>query len=209
MNKTKKRIISLLLCFVLGCTTVFAAGDSFDSSVDPLVSLSYINEILVPDLENQIKEARIIAESNSEKASKEDLERVADNINNLEEKLKVLEATVKAIQKSLEDDAEKPLSAAYSIVYLKYGQKIFSQRYSFEVILRTGEAEVISSYSYEQGSEYAQGVADITAGVDIQNGGAISKNHLLVVPSGGDGRGILVTSEDAYLLVRGEYYIVN
>ena len=209
MNRNKKRIVSLLLCLVLGCTAVFAAGDSFDSSVDPLVSLSYINEILVPDLENQIKEARLIAETNSEKASKEDVERVAENINKLEEKLKVLEATVKAIQKSLEDDAEKPLSAAYNVVYLKYGQKIYSQRYSFEVILRTGEAEVISSYSYEQGSEYAQGVADVTAGVDIQNGGAISKNHLLVVPSGGDGRGILITSEDAYLLVRGEYYIVN
>ena len=130
MNRNKKRIVSLLLCLVLGCTAVFAAGDSFDSSVDPLVSLSYINEILVPDLENQIKEARLIAETNSEKASKEDVERVAENINKLEEKLKVLEATVKAIQKSLEDEAEKPLSAAYNVVYLKYGQKIYSQRYS-------------------------------------------------------------------------------
>ena len=70
-------------------------------------------------------------------------------------------------------------------------------------------AEVVSPFSYENGSEYVQGVADITAGVDLTDGTNIEKNHMLVVPSGGDGRGILVTSEDAYILVRGEYYIVD
>ena len=109
----------------------------------------------------------------------------------------------------MEDEENKPMSAAYDIVHMTYGQKLFSQKNSFEIILRTGEAEVVSPFSYENGSEYVQGVADITAGVDLTDGTNIEKNHMLVVPSGGDGRGILVTSEDAYILVRGEYYIVD
>ena len=53
------------------------------------------------------------------------------------------------------------------------------------------------------------GIADITSGTDVTDGSAIEKNHMIVIPTGGDGRGILVTSEEAYILVRGEYYIVE
>ena len=209
MRQMKKIIVPLFLCAVLGCTTIFAAGDSFDSSVDPLISLSYINEVVIPDLEAQIQEAKTIAEANSNKASKSELQAVADRVSSLEKKMSNIQASVSSIIAAMEDEENKPMSAAYDIVHMTYGQKLFSQKNSFEIILRTGEAEVVSPFSYENGSEYVQGVADITAGVDLTDGTNIEKNHMLVVPSGGDGRGILVTSEDAYILVRGEYYIVD
>ena len=209
MAKYKRIIVLALLCCLLGGTAVFAASDSFDSSVDPLVSLSYINEIVIPDLNAQIAEAKAIAEANSDKASKSELQSVADRVSSLEKKMANVQSSVSSILESLADEENKPLSAAYSVVYMKYGQKLFSQKHSFEIILRTGEAEVISPFSYDNGSEHVMGIADITSGKDVPDGSSIEKNHMLVVPSGGDGRGILVTSEDAYILVRGEYYIVE
>ncbi len=211
MKKIKKYLIPLLFCAVLCVTAVFAAGDSFDSSTDPIVSLSYINEVVIPDLEAQIEEAMVIAEANSNKASKSELQAVADRVSSLEKQLSNINAAVASILASLESEDNKPMSAAYETVRLTYGQKIFSQKNSFEVILRTGEAEVISPFSYgtDEEVEYEQGIADITAGVDLGDGTAVDKNHMLVIPTGGDGRGLLVTSEYAYILVRGEYYIVE
>ncbi len=210
MNKMKKYFVPVLFCAVLCATAVFAAGDSFDSSTDPIVSLSYINEVVIPDLEAQIEEAMTVAEANSNKASKSELQAVADRVSSLEKQLSNINASVSAIIASLEDEENKPMSAAYDTVRLTYGQKLFSQKNSLDVILRTGTAEVISPFSYGQGEdvEFEQGIADITAGVDLGDGVAIDKNHMLVIPSG-DGRGILVTGEYAYFLVRGEYSIVE
>ena len=209
MTKFKKIIsISLLVC-LLGSTAVFAASDSFDSSTDPLVSLSYINEILLPDLSAQIAEAKAIAEANSDKASKSEVQAVANRVSSLEQKMASVQSSVSSILESLADEDNKPMSAAYSIVHMKYGEKLFSKKHSFEIILRTGEAQVISPFTFENGSEYVQGIADVTSGKDVADGESIERNHMLVVPSGGDGRGLLVTSEEAYILVRGEYYSVK
>ena len=165
---------------------------------------------LIPEIEAQILEAKAIAEANSNKASKSELQAVADRVTALEKKMANITDAVESILKTLKDNENnKPMSAAYDTVRMTYGQKLFSQENSFEIILRVGEAEVISPFTYENGSEYVQGIADITAGVDVTDGSAIEKNHMLVVPCGGDGRGILCTSEYAYILVRGEYYIVD
>ena len=43
-----------------------------------------------------------------------------------------------------------------------------------------------------------------------KNGDNVSFNHALIIPRGGDGRGIKITSTyGAYVMVRGEYEIVN
>ncbi|HPU17585.1 MAG TPA: hypothetical protein PLZ27_02825, partial [Bacillota bacterium] len=52
-----------------------------------------------------------------------------------------------------------------------------------------------------------QGISDNTLGTDLLNGTAIALNHLLLIPRGGDGRGIKITSTGAFVMVRGEYTI--
>ncbi len=210
MKKIRKYIVPVLLCAILCATAVFAAGDSFDSSTDPVVSLSYINEVVIPDLSEQIKEAKAIAEANYNKASKSELQAVADRVSSLEKQLSNINASVASIISSLESEENKPMSAAYDTVRLTYGQKLFSVKSSADIILRTGTAEVISPFVYgtEDEVEYEQGIADITAGIDLGDGVAVDKNHMLVIPAA-DGRGLLVTSEYAYFLVRGEYNIVE
>ena len=203
MAKLKKYAVSFLLCTLLCGTTVFATSDSFDSSTDPLVSLSYINEIVIPDLSAQIQEAKNLAQNFAEKADKSALEAANERIKKLEKELETIKETVASFQTTLNK------STSYEVLHLKYGQKVISKEYSLEIILRTGDVEVISPFTNENGGEYVQGIADLTLGEDIKDGTKIEANHLIVVPKGGDGRGIIVTGQEAYILVRGAYEIVE
>lgn len=66
---------------------------------------------------------------------------------------------------------------------------------STEIILRGGNATAIAGAS--------GGVSDLTGGVDLATGTAVSKNHLLVIPAD-DGRGIRCT-DTCYVMVKGDY----
>ena len=95
-------------------------------------------------------------------------------------------------------DTEAPANSAmpitdYDVVYLTKGQTIVG---SSEFILRSGSA--IST------CPGINGITDITDGVDLTDGMEIPWNHLLLVPRD-DGRGITVTSVEAYIMARGQY----
>ena len=99
-------------------------------------------------------------------------------------------------------ETEAPANSAmpitdYDVVYLTKGQTIVG---SSEFILRSGSA--IST------CPGINGVTDITDGVDLTDGMEIPWNHLLLVPRD-DGRGITVTSVEAYIMARGQYTILD
>ena len=66
---------------------------------------------------------------------------------------------------------------------------------STEIILRSGTATAIAGAS--------GGVSDLTEGVDLSTGTAVTKNHLLVIPVD-DGRGIQCTST-CYVMIKGDH----
>lgn len=68
---------------------------------------------------------------------------------------------------------------------------------SAEIILRQGQAKAVASS--------AGGLSDVTEGVDIQTGGNIPANHLLIVPRD-DGRGLKATNS-VKILIKGTYTI--
>lgn len=81
-------------------------------------------------------------------------------------------------------------------VSVKAGHKIIGGA-GTEFILRTGQATAVGSAN--------GGLSDVTGGKDIQTGGVVAYNHLLIMPMD-DGRGLKIT-KDAYVLVRGSYTI--
>lgn len=89
-------------------------------------------------------------------------------------------------------------SSTYAPVEVGKGQIVLGGE-GTEFILRTGSIVCYSTSS--------SGLADITAGKDLIDGAAVMKNHLLVVPRN-DGRGVKAT-QDAWLMIRGEYHILN
>lgn len=146
-----------------------ATGDAptVDTGSDPLVTLSYVNEILKPQLTSEI-----LTQVNA-----------------------MLQSSVPA------SDSQ----GDYEVVYLTAGQTLLASE-AIELVLRSGEgtAVVQSQANISNGV----GLSDLTAGAEITNGINVPRNHYIIIPRA-DGRGIRITSGDAYLMVRGEYEVVN
>ncbi|SNS09488.1 hypothetical protein SAMN05446037_100435 [Anaerovirgula multivorans] len=83
------------------------------------------------------------------------------------------------------------------IVSLKTGEKLIADE-GAEIILRGGSAVAIDSPS--------GGLANVTAGRDIQKNQTILPNNLHIVPKS-DGRGVRALDDHVILMVRGSYRV--
>ncbi len=91
----------------------------------------------------------------------------------------------------------KPANVEYEVLRLTKGQTITG---CIEIVLRSGKAT-----AHCPG---ANGLSDLTGGADLMDKTAITTNHMLLIPRD-DGRGITVTSNEAYVMVRGTYQIIE
>ena len=176
---------------VTGADASSAAAGSAD---DPIVTLSYINKVFKPQIEQSLEK---IAEQKATQI--------------INEKLKDFKPSVTA-ETPPAVSAEPPVynyntyimsegaSASYVVLELTKGQKLRVQSGSLELILRPGGTAVVVSDSK------TQGIADLTTGDELLNGKSLPINHSLLIPRN-DGRGISVTSVIAYVMVRGDYEI--
>ncbi len=108
-----------------------------------------------------------------------------------------------------DDDTEKneeaeentpSVNTGYEVVELSEGQKLTSANGTVELIVRPGSsAKVVSDIS-------DNGLSDISEMKEVLNGEQVGINHALIIPRN-DGRGIVITSDKAYVLVRGDYKI--
>jgi len=176
----KIRIAMFISVSIIVCAvTVWAAA--YDSAEDPLVTLSYITNVFKPQIDTSI--------STSEEGLKHEISELKKTV----EEMKSASAAVLSGVPSATPE--------YEVLYLAMGEKILAEE-QCEIILRAGAAVVVSPFA-------DQGIADITDGADLLANASIIKNHCLLVPRGGDGRGVAVTSDTAYIMVRGKYYIVK
>lgn len=195
--KNKKILFTLatLILAVFVSSVIISTNADYSATNDPLVTLSYINETLIPQLEKQITE-NVLATLNSEKESSEETPSTD-----------VQEPTPETPEEPTEEIPPTPTvdlnGLKYIVVHLTNGQKLLSAGESteaLEIILRSGNAQVISPFEN-------QGVADLTASLELLDGDSLVKNNYTIIPRGSDGRGILVTSQEAYFLVRGVYSV--
>lgn len=87
-------------------------------------------------------------------------------------------------------------AVSYTPVQLAAGQTLIGGE-GTEIILRSGIATAIDNG--------ANGVSDITAGVDLMTGADVGLNHLLLIPRN-DGRGIAAVTE-IWVMIRGSYTV--
>lgn len=212
MKKNKIRVsVILALIMALGmCVSVFAAN-GYDSTVDPLVTLSYLNDVFMPQMYEQMQ---ALAQGGSVGGSAgntdSSLTAINDDIQSLQARIAALEAQASA-NGSSENSGNSQGSTAitadttFKAIEVKKGQTIYAVGGSCELVLRSGSARIVSPFT----GDNAQGLADFTGGKDLQNGENVPSNHLLLIPRGDDGRGITVTSSSAWIMVRGEYKIGN
>ena len=169
MNKKK---FAVLLGIVAGTILTFTAvvSTSAYTDTDPLVTLSYLEQIFKPSVKQEIiEEVSIEASANAG---------IGVNI----------------------DASANPASPSYTLVELVMGQTITADSIC-EFIVRPG-SRVVAVSPFE-----GQGIADITNGIEVLNGEQIKVNAYCLIPRGGDGRGLTVIGEKAYIMIRGDYTI--
>lgn len=188
----KFRLIALAAAFsiAVSATPFLVYGDEavYDPESDPLISLSYIEEILIPKYDEKLEEL----------TNKYDelLEAANTKITELENKNAELVEKLASIETATPDGA----LGQYEVVHVKKGAKILAKS-PCEIILRSGSAIIVSIT--------ANGVNNMTNGDELMNAVDVPLYHALLVPRGNDGRGIQITSGESYVMVRGEYEIVE
>lgn len=186
-----KKITVVILAVLLTVSVIaalFSVSAEYSDS-DPLVTLSYINETVIPKITEDVKNAvlAIVDEKYAPKAEEPETPEVPETPE---------EPAVS------ENDLE---SLKYAVVFLSKGQKLMAtgaETSSLEVILRAGNVVAVSPFN-------DQGIADLTSSKELYNNDPLVKNNYCIIPRGSDGRGIFAENGDAYILVRGEYEIVQ
>ena len=179
--KRKFKWLVAVLCvtalITVGAVALAAVGDSGD----PLVTLSYLNEIFAPSLRTQVDEAV--------RANEESLKGELDAaIQDWDERLK-------SEDKGETNETEGPTSD-FQVITITKGQKIVG-KIGCEFLLRVGPAVCRSSGT--------TGLIDCTDASIISDGDSLVKNHLYMVTI--NTRTVEATAATVKILVRGDYTI--
>lgn len=189
MKKFRYMALAAALSLSMCTLPMLVHGDEklYDPENDPLVSLSYIDEVVKPEYEAKIKElSDIITE-------------LTDTVIALDEKLAAANEKIAAISGENPEVTENA-SSLYEVVRLDKGAKLLAKS-PCEIILRSGTAIAVSMIE--------NGLNNITDGSELLNAAEIPLYNCLLVPRGDDGRGIQITSIEAYVMVRGDYEVVE
>jgi len=175
---TRKSTAVILSLLVVGGAVKVAATQG--SQTDPLVTLSYLTQVLTPSIITQV-DAKVL------ESRQVYLDKLSASITGYTTQMEELLG-------GLADNAGQT-SAAFSVVDLAQGQKLIGA-VGCEIMLRVGTANCVSPAS--------PGLIDSTDGTTLENGKPMVKNHLYIFTV--SDRNITATSA-VKLLVRGTYTI--
>ena len=175
MRNYKKKIAAAAAGTLLLVTVAYAA--TAGSKDDPLVTLSYLNNVFAPKLESSAKDAAT-AQKNQ----------MTQQMNNS------LADWERRVNEQLANGGQG--SAEFSTLTLSKGQSLVCG-VGTEVLLRSGGMTCTGSD--------ANGLTDTTAGATLAGGKGLTANHLYMV-SGGS-RTLSATANGTVVLVRGSYSV--
>lgn len=178
------RLFTLLLAGFTALSITVAATGTAGSSADPLVTLSYLKEVFLPELLDRVDEQLVERE---ETLSDTLNEQVEDDIKRLEKKYGA---------QSSSEGASAGTVDSFTVVTLTSGETLYGA-IGCEVLLRVGSATVVSPSS--------PGLIDLTAATTLDSGKALVKNHLYMMTI--DERGVTATAATTKVLVRGTYEV--
>jgi len=201
MKKEKKLKIAAILAAVAvaASVTVYAA---YDSTKDPIVSLSYLEEVFGPSIEESLKESIDEAVGG---LKDQILGEIGDGVDgNLSDTVTELKAQIDALESNMNETVSAlqeqidALTNVYEVVELSKNKRIIADA-SCEIIVISGSVTV-------RCSDTESGLVDCTDGVILYDGQSAPLYHKLLVPENGDGRGVIANGT-AQILVKGGYRI--
>jgi len=184
--KNKRRfaiILSILVGTLLSVIAIFSV--SAYNEDDPVITLSYLYEVAFPAFKQDILEA--IGKAPDDDSQSQNVEIPAVSITDEE-------------PESVDSNETTVQNQSYTLLELEKGQTVLADSIC-EFISRPGSSiTVVSPFE-------TQGIADITNGQELYDGMEVPINAYCIIPRGSDGRGFTVTSQKAYIMIRGEYTI--
>lgn len=183
-SRALTRLLTLLLASLTILTITVAATGTAGSSSNPLVTLSYLNEVFLPELLTRAEEK---LDARAETASQELSAQVDADIARLEEKYGT---------PAPDEGAAADTVDSFVVVTMTSGQVLYGE-IGCEVMLRVGSAVAVSPSS--------PGLIDSTDASILESGKSLVKNHLYMMTIGE--RGVKATAATTKVLVRGTYEI--
>jgi len=165
----------LALTILCGGVAVAAGGDEND----PLITLSYLEEIFLPQVTEQVKEDTAPLQEKLEETFTQQIDTYK-----------------KELEEVVSSSAGDSGSASFVLVDMTKGQ-VMSLDLGAEVMLRVGNARVDSGVN--------PALIDISTGGTLNKGSSLTKNHLYMASM--VDRTITATADSVKLLVRGGYTI--
>ena len=176
------------LVIALTVTGIAAAAANYGSAEDPLVTASYINDVVRPEISEQIEDA--LQEKETELLGQIDRKLENSGVSaDLSDDL-IDQIAARAAQKVSAGSGE-----SWQVIKVPSG-KTLTGRVGCQVMLRIGGASCVSSGS--------TGLIDMSDGSVLGSGGVLKTNHLYMVTI--DGRGFKAVG-DATVLIKGSYSI--
>ena len=163
MRKSRTRRI-LAAVLAVGAAAVFL-GASQGTQTDPLVTMSYINEVTAPQI----------------------LSDVDDRLDQREQALvDRLDASIARYERDMEQklSGTAGTSSAFTVVNVAAGRQLTGAT-GFEFLLRSGSATAVAAS--------APGLIDTTGGGTLASGGAVEPNHLYLTTA--EGRGLKAVTD--------------
>lgn len=150
-----KKFLTVFICvFTVATLTVgitALAATNYGTSADPLITQSYLNDVLRPELDAKFETM---------------LTSKADELKD------ELDKSVSELEKKYEEAGGGGARSTYSVVTIENGQKLTGE-VGTEIMLRVGSAKVSATAS--------PGLIDTTTGNTLDNGKALEKNHLYMI----------------------------
>lgn len=179
------RLVALLMVSVALCTlTVLAVPGGTGSQDDPLVSLSYLQNVFLPEMLSKVDER---VDERAAAASEELLAQIDADVAELEKKYAAAGETTGGASGTVD---------SFVVVTMTSGQVLYGE-IGCEVMLRVGSASCVAPGS--------PGLIDETSASTLENGKALEKNHLYMFTI--VNRSVKATAATTKLLVRGTYSI--
>lgn len=203
MNKKFIIIILIIMFSFIFVHIVQAVTAEPGSDEDPIVTKGYVDQ-RINELLSKIDDLAILIDDFSKKIKglTTNDNALAEKVSDLMVKEDELSTKVSDLSIMLEDisgqvnNEDIQAGLKFKIIELAKGKQLVAGE-STEIIVRAGTAKAVGSES--------GGLADFTAGKDIQSGGLIPLNHFLLVPRD-DGRGLKANTK-IVILIKGTYSI--
>lgn len=178
-NQWLLRLAGLMLASVTLFTAAVMAAGGAGTESDPLVTLSYLNEVFLPETLEQVDEK--LEERDAALSDKLDAQ---------------IDRELGSLGSGGSGAVDVPRTDAFKVVTMSDGQVLYGE-IGCEVMLRVGTASCVSPSS--------PGLIDETDASTLESGKALVKNHLYMMTI--SDRGVKTTAATTKLLVRGGYTV--